>query len=255
MPKLINGGHFRFDDYKKLPPCDNKYDGPSSSRDLNEKRWDISPDKHDIRHKYDISHNKHDIRHNKYDNRYDKHVISYDEHESRCYDSVSKSRKRRTEYTNSFKSESKAAKYRTSQRLESQDSDSGQESSSDRGKKKNNKKSKKRGKNEDYYGKRRKENSMYKEKKPSKLSSQTEDCDSLQGSEAKSKKRRLSCESEESLLADIQKHSDLVDNPREEILDIFGEYVIDKSQKKKKKHKKHKSKHKKDGSPTIILDL
>ncbi|XP_052076146.1 pre-mRNA-splicing factor 38B-like [Mytilus californianus] len=52
---------------------------------------------------------------------------------------------------------------------------------------------------------------------------------------------------EESLLEDIKKHKDSDDdkNPQEKIIDIFGDYLIEKKQKKKKnKHKSHKAKHK-----------
>ncbi|CAC5410193.1 unnamed protein product [Mytilus coruscus] len=62
------------------------------------------------------------------------------------------------------------------------------------------------------------------------------------------RKRNISSKSEEeSLLEDIKKHkdSDNDKNPQEKIIEIFGDFLIEKKQKKKKlKHKSHKAKHK-----------
>ncbi|XP_063414388.1 pre-mRNA-splicing factor 38B-like [Mytilus trossulus] len=62
------------------------------------------------------------------------------------------------------------------------------------------------------------------------------------------RKRNISSKSEEeSLLEDIKKHKDSDDdkNPQEKIIEIFGDYLIEKKQKKKKnKQKSHKAKHK-----------
>ncbi|CAG2197131.1 unnamed protein product [Mytilus edulis] len=59
------------------------------------------------------------------------------------------------------------------------------------------------------------------------------------------RKRNISSKSEEeSLLEDIKKHKDSDDdkNPQEKIIEIFGDYLIEK--KKKLKHKSHRAKHK-----------
>lgn len=261
-PNLIKSGNFRYDDYKKISPSGEKDEGQSSSKegkDHDHDRWMKTHDKLDKHDELDYC-GRHASRHDCHESKYEK----YDSQQRKYNSYIHKSKHQKPEDhwsedrdLSGSESGCRTSKYRKGQRLELDVLSSDEEKLSDRKRKKTEKKSKKKKKNKSF---REVNNSGHKisdRKKSRNNSNETEDIDSKQKHKTESLKRQLSCDSEESLLEDIHKHTGIetAENPREKILDIFGEYVIDKQQTKKSKHKSHKSKHKKHKDDKIILDL